>query len=85
MPQQVRRDAGLLKRLEDALNRALSRAVSWLIPRLFGGNREQRAPLQRPDSEESATFQEPDTPRPDLDALSILKEAPDDPAPPDEP
>ena len=85
MPQEVRGDAGLLKRLDDALGRAVSRAVSRLISRLFGRNREQRAPLQSPDAEESATFQEPDTPRPDPDALSIPKEAPDYPVEPEEP
>lgn len=77
--------AGPLKRLDDALRRAVSRAAWRLLSRLFGGNREQRAPVQNPDSEESATFQKPDTQRPDLDAPSILEETPDTPVDPEEP
>jgi len=77
VPQQVRGDAGLLKQLEDALNRALSRAASRLISWLVARNREPPAPVQSLDSEESATFQASDTPRPDLDAQPIVEEAPD--------
>lgn len=77
MPQQVRRDAGPLKRLENALNRALSRAASRLISWLVARNREPPAPVQSLDSEVSETFQAPDIPRPDLDAQPIVEEAPD--------
>jgi len=77
VPQQVTEDAGLLKRLEDALNRVVSRAASRLISRLVARNREPPAPVQSLDSEESATFQASDTPRPDLDAQPIVEEAPD--------
>jgi tetratricopeptide (TPR) repeat protein len=80
VPQPVRGNAGLLKRIEDALNRALSQSASRLISWLVARSRERRAPPQAPDSGESATVREPGAPRPDLDALSILKEAPEDPA-----
>jgi len=85
MPQEVKGDGGLLKRLDDAVGRAASRVASRLISRLLGRNREQRAPLQSPASEESAALEEPETRGADLDALSILKEAPDYPVEPEEP